>query len=183
MMKKLFVVLMLVVTGVFGSASSARQAPPSSATPARRPRVDVAASLPREEARTIIEAAIAYVRADNGHAAIAVVDDNGHLVSMDRMDGTSGFYERFALGKAVGAVALQQSTADSAEQFRTNPQRFFSMLSLLQGEVLLIPGGFPLIVEGRILGGVGSAGHFGEGDVLAAKAGIAAWERLRQGRR
>jgi len=151
--------------------------------PAPRPRVDVATSISLEEARIIIDAAVAHVRGEKGHAAIAVVNDNGNLVSMDRMDGTSSFFERFAVGKAVGAVALQQSTADSAEQYKTNPQRFLSALSMLQGEILLIRGGFPLVVDGRLVGGVGSAGHAGDGDVAAVKAGIAAWERFRQSRR
>jgi uncharacterized protein GlcG (DUF336 family) len=150
---------------------------------AERPRIDVATSITLEDARVIIEAATALVRQEKGHAAIVVVDDNGNIVSMDRMNGTSSFFQRFAVGKAVGAVALQVSTADTFEAYKTNPQRFLSALSMLQGEVLLIPGGFPLIVDGRIVGGVGSAGHRGDGDVRAVKAGIAAWERLRQSRR
>jgi uncharacterized protein GlcG (DUF336 family) len=148
-----------------------------------RPRIDVATSITLEEARVIIEAASALVRREKGHATIAVVDDNGNLVSMDRMDGTSSFFQRFAVGKAVGAVALQVSTAETFEAYKTNPQRFLSALNMLQGEVIFIPGGFPLIVDGRIVGGVGSAGHRGDGDVRAAKAGIAAWEQLPQSRR
>ena len=180
-------ILIAVVMGIAatgGSVASAQEKPaPAAPAPAPRPRVDVATSLSLAEARVIIEAAVARVREDKGHAAIAVVDDNGNLVSMDRMDGTSNFFERFAVGKAVGAVALQVDTGVSAEQYKTNPQRFLSALSMLQGEVLLIRGGFPLIVDGRIVGGVGSAGHFGDGDVEAVKAGIAAWERFRQSRR
>ena len=148
-----------------------------------RPRIDVATSITLEEARAIIEAAAALVRQEKGHAAIVVVDDNGNVVSMDRMDGTSSFFQRFAVGKAVGAVALQVSTAETFEAYKTNPQRFLSALSMLQGEVILIPGGFPLVVDGRIVGGVGSAGHRGDGDVRAAKAGVAAWEKFRQNQR
>jgi uncharacterized protein GlcG (DUF336 family) len=148
-----------------------------------RPRIDVATSITLEEARAIIEAAAALVRQEKGHAAIVVVDDNGNVVSMDRMDGTSSFFQRFAVGKAVGAVALQVSTAETFEAYKTNPQRFLSALSMLQGEVILIPGGFPLVVDGRIVGGVGSAGHRGDGDVRAAKAGVAAWEKFRQNKR
>jgi glc operon protein GlcG len=170
----------------FSFIARAQEKPPEggapTAAPRERPRIDAATSLSLEEARIIIEAAVARVRADKAHAAIAVVDDNGNLVSMDRVDGTSSFFQRFAVGKAVGAVALQQTTAESAEQYKTNPQRFLSALSMLQGEILLIRGGFPLIVDGRIVGGVGSAGHRGDGDVEAVKAGIAAWERYRETR-
>jgi glc operon protein GlcG len=166
-------------TGFEVSILCAQESPaPRSDVFADRPRIDVSTSITLEEARVIIEAAAALVRQEKGHAAIVVVDDNGNLVSMDRMNGTSSFFQRFAVGKAVGAVALQVSTAETFEAYKTNPQRFLSALSMLQGEVLLIPGGFPLIVDGRVVGGVGSAGHRGDGDVRAAKAGLAAWEKL-----
>jgi uncharacterized protein GlcG (DUF336 family) len=171
-------------TGLVSTLSFAQEAPaPRSDVFADRPRIDVATSITLEDARVIIEAAAALVRQEKGHAAIVVVDDNGNVVSMDRMNGTSSFFQRFAVGKAVGAVALQVSTAETFEAYKTNPQRFLSALSMLQGEVLLIPGGFPLIVDGRVVGGVGSAGHRGDGDVRAAKAGLAAWEKLRQGQK
>jgi uncharacterized protein GlcG (DUF336 family) len=150
---------------------------------ASRPLIRTPTNLTLEEARVIVEAAKAVVKADNGRAAIAVVDFNGNLVSLDSMDGTSGFWVRFAIGKAMGAASLQQSTAESAEQLKTNPQRFHSALSMLGGEIILIPGGFPLIVDNVIVGAVGSAGHRGDGDVRAVKAGIAAWEKYRQSKR
>jgi uncharacterized protein GlcG (DUF336 family) len=150
---------------------------------AARPLIRVPTALPLEEARVIVEAAKAVVKAENGRAAIAVVDFNGNLVSLDSMDGTSGFWVKFAIGKAMGAVTLQQNTADSADQLQTNPQRFHSALSLMQGQIILIPGGFPLIVDNIIVGAVGSAGHRGDGDVRAVKAGIAAWEKFRQSKR
>ena len=148
-----------------------------------RPLIRVPTALPLDEARVIVEAAKAVVKADNGRAAIAVVDFNGNLVSLDSMDGTSGFWVKFAIGKAMGAVTLQQTTAESADQLQTNPQRFHSALSLMEGQIILIPGGFPLIVDNVIVGAVGSAGHRGDGDVRAVKAGIAAWEKYRQSRR
>ena len=150
---------------------------------AARPLIRVPTALPLDEARVIVEAAKGVVKADNGRAAIAVVDFNGNLVSLDSMDGTSGFWVKFAIGKAMGAVTLQQTTAESSDQLQTNPQRFHSALSLMEGQIILIPGGFPLIVDNVIVGAVGSAGHRGDGDVRAVKAGIAAWEKYRQGKR
>ena len=156
---------------------------PAASDRASRPLIRVPTALSLDEARILIEAAKAVVKADNGRAAIAVVDFNGNLVSLDSMDGTSGFWVKFAIGKAMGAVTLQQTTAESADQLQTNPQRFHSALSLMEGQIILIPGGFPLIVENVIVGAVGSAGHRGDGDVRAVKAGIAAWEKYRQSKR
>ena len=150
---------------------------------AARPVIRVPTALTLEEARVIVEAAKAVVKAENGRAAIAVVDFNGNLISLDSMDGTSGFWVKFAIGKAMGAVTLQQSTAESGDQLKTNPQRFHSALSLMEGQIILIPGGFPLIVDNVIVGAVGSAGHRGDGDVRAVQAGIAAWEKYRQSKR
>ncbi|HEX5605274.1 MAG TPA: heme-binding protein [Candidatus Binatia bacterium] len=182
--------LLLSVTAVslffFGNGRSGSlaiaigQEKPVSIERATRPLIRVPTHLTLEEARLIIEAAKSVVKAENGRAAIAVVDFNGNLVSLDSMDGTSGFWIRFAIGKAMGAATLQQSTAESADQLQTNPQRFHSALSLMQGQIILIPGGLPLIIDNVIVGAVGSAGHRGDGDVRAAKAGIAAWEKYRQ---
>jgi uncharacterized protein GlcG (DUF336 family) len=173
--------LMLVAVLPPGSANAQEKSSPSDR--AARPLIRVPTALPLEEARIIVEAAKAVVKADNGRAAIAVVDFNGNLVSLDAMDGTSGFWVKFAIGKAMGAVTLQQSTADSADQLQTNPQRFHSALSLMEGQIILIPGGLPLIVDNVIVGAVGSAGHRGDGDVRAVKAALAAWEKYRQNKR
>jgi glc operon protein GlcG len=176
----IFSLLLLVVLPLSAVIAQEKSAP---ADRASRPIVRVPTALTLEEARVIVEAAKAVVKAENGRAAIAVVDFNGNLVSLDSMDGTSGFWVKFAIGKAMGAVTLQQSTAESAEQLQTNPQRFHSALSLMEGQIILIPGGFPLIVDNIIVGAVGSAGHRGDGDVRAVKAGIAAWEKFRQSKR
>jgi uncharacterized protein GlcG (DUF336 family) len=178
------VFLLAVVEASSASRVRAQEKPaPPQNERAARPLVRVPTALPLEEARAIVDAAKALVKAENGRAAIAVVDFNGNLVSLDAMDGTSGFWVKFAIGKAVGAATLQQSTAESGDQIKTNPQRFHSALSLMEGQIILIPGGFTLIVDDIIVGAVGSAGHRGDGDVRAVKAGIAAWEKLRQSKR
>jgi uncharacterized protein GlcG (DUF336 family) len=53
--------------------------------------IRVPTHLTLEEARIIIEAAKSVVQAENGRAAIAVVDFSGNLVSLDSTNGTSGF--------------------------------------------------------------------------------------------
>ena|SRR5437870_3172014 len=173
------VVILMLATGRGAPISAAGAPEQSSVQPPEPARAHVERSLSLVEARIIIDAAMAYVRSQDRDAAIAVVDEHGNLISMDRTDGTSQFYGRFAVGKAVGAAALQQPTAVSAEQYEVNPQRFLSALSMLQGEILLIRGGVPLMIDGRVIGGVGSAGFGPVGDEPAVAAGIEAWERYR----
>ena len=172
-----------LIAGSWTNARAQEKPEPAPADRATRPLVRVPTALPLDEARVIVETAKAVVKAENGRAAIAVVDFNGNLVSLDSMDGTSGFWVKFAIGKALGAVTLQQSTAESGDQVKSNPQRFHSALSLMEGQIILIPGGFPLIVDNVIVGAVGSAGHRGDGDVRAVQAGMAAWEKFRQGKK
>jgi uncharacterized protein GlcG (DUF336 family) len=172
--------LVAVPRGAAGPAAEPHRQEAAGARPAGR--IDVATSISLEEARVIVDAAVANARAAGGHPTIVVVDDHGDVVSMDRMDGTSDYFARFAVGKARGAVALQAPTSESSEQYGTNPQRFLSALSMLQGEVLLIRGGEPLFDGNRLIGGVASAGFGPNGDEPAVAAGIAAWQQYRQSR-
>src|SRR5262249_40411302 len=150
----------LVVIGVIGvataSGGSAASGPERAGTASLAPVVGAPAaqisgvsSLSLQEGRVIVGAAVAPGGAEGGGAAIAVVDDNGNLVSMDRMDGASGYFGRFAVGKAVAAVALQQPTSVSAEQYRNNPERILSAMSILPGQVWFTRGGVPIVVDGR----------------------------------
>jgi uncharacterized protein GlcG (DUF336 family) len=180
----LVIALVVVLVAVPRGAAAPASAPQGQATGGARPagRIDVATSISLEEARVIVDAAVAQARAAGGHPVIVVVDDRGDVVSMDRVDGTTDYFARFAIGKAKGAVALQQPTLDTAGSYDTNPQRFLSSLSMLQGEVLLIPGGVPLFDGNRLVGGVASAGFGPNGDEPAVMAGIAAWVEWRQAR-
>jgi Haem degrading protein HbpS-like len=101
---------------------------------------------------------------------------------------TDGLYQIFSVhlrqcphnddASAKRCGGSQVDTAASAEQVKTNPARFQSALSMLEGEILLIPGGTPLIIDNVVVGGVGSAGPGGDGDVRAVKAAIAAWGKV-----
>jgi glc operon protein GlcG len=175
----LVVALIVVLVAVPRGAAAPAAAPVGQATGGGRPagRIDVATF---EEARVIVDAAVANARAAGGHPVIVVVDDRGDVVSMDRVDGTTDYFARFAIGKAKGAVALQQPTSDTNDSYEANPQRFHSTLSMLQGEVLLIRGGVPLFDGNRLIGAVASAGFGPNGDEPAVMAGIAAWEQWRQ---
>jgi glc operon protein GlcG len=178
----LVVTLVVVLVAVpRGAAAPTARADAQEATGTRPAgRIDVTTSISLDEARVIVDAAVANARAAGGHPTIVVVDDHGDVVSMDRMDGTTNFFTRFAEGKARAAVALQQPTEETADQYGSNPQRFLSALSMFSGELILIRGGVPLFDGNRLVGGVASAGFGPNGDEPAVLAGIAAWEQYRQ---
>jgi uncharacterized protein GlcG (DUF336 family) len=138
-------------------------------------------SISREDARTIIEAAIAYAR-DNTQSRMAVVvlDNAGHLVSADRMDGASFHLEKFAHGKAFLAVITRQNTQAAADMAKTRPDRYFGIMDMYPGEVYLTGGGEPIAADGNLVGAVGVAGLPEGVDEKAGMAGIAAWEKARK---
>jgi uncharacterized protein GlcG (DUF336 family) len=131
----------------------------------------------------IVDAVVALVKAEKGRAAIAVVDHNGNLISMDSMDGNSRFWSRFAVGKAVGAVNAPGRHRRVGGTSQDKSHALQSALSMLQGEILLIPGGTPLIIDNVVVGGVPRAGHRGDGDVRAVRADSPPGEKFRQSRR
>ena len=113
----------MITTALMLSAVTAQeQSAPAGEMFAARPRIDVPVSLSLEEARVMIDAAVALVKAEKGRAAIAVVDYNGNLISMDSMDGNSRFWARFAVGKAVGAVAFRWTQPCRRSRSRRTPR-------------------------------------------------------------
>lgn len=132
------------------------------------------------EARVIIDASVAYARAQKMRMAVVIVDQSGHVVSADRMDGGSFHLNTFAEGKAFAAVILRQSTEHAAAFAKDRPDRYFGILAMYPGKVYLVGGGLPLAVDDRIVGGVGIAGLPKGLDEKAALAGIEAWSKFRK---
>ncbi len=131
--------------------------------------------LTLQEARVIIDTAIARARELDQRVAVAVVDEAGHIISVDKMDGTSLLRDRFAAGKAFAAVLLRRPTAETVELRESRPELYNGALHMFPGQIYLVPGGVPLEVDGRIVGAVGVAGGASGVDDQCAEAGIAAW--------
>jgi uncharacterized protein GlcG (DUF336 family) len=135
-------------------------------------------SLP--EARAIIEGAIAYARETKLPMAVVVVDHAGNVVSADRMDGASLQNIRFAEGKAFASALYRQTTEELGALYKTRPDRYFGIMNMYPGKIYLVGGGVPLAVDGQLVGGVGVAGLPEGVDEKSARAGIAAWMKLRE---
>ncbi len=172
------VVSLLVVLGTVRNTTAAspseKPAPPS-------PLLAPPLSLPLQEARVIIEGTEAYARSLNMRCAVFVLDNVGNMISADRMDGAPFNVERFARGKAFAAVIMRQPSAVADDLMKTRPDRYHGILNLYPGEIYFISGGLPLAVENRLVGAVGVAGLPPGVDEKAAEAGIAAWQKYRQG--
>ena len=87
---KTFGVLSLIGLLLILTRASDNTAPWASEAPAPTSNPIVSSSsLPLAEARAIIDGAIAFTRNSKMRMAVVVLDDGGHLISADRMDGTS----------------------------------------------------------------------------------------------
>jgi uncharacterized protein GlcG (DUF336 family) len=121
-----------------------------------------------EAAKKIAVAAEAEARKNNWNVVIAVVDDGGHLVFLQRIDGTQTGSIDVAIGKARTAAAFKRPTKVFDELAKTRP----SIMSL--GDVTLLEGGVPIMTGGQLVGAVGVSGVTSQQDAQIAEAGIAA---------
>jgi uncharacterized protein GlcG (DUF336 family) len=125
-------------------------------------------SLNLEAAKLIASACEATARRNGWKVVIAVVDDGGHALLLERIDGAQSSSVETALGKAKAAVGFRRPTRILEE---TVNQGRFAYLSLA-GAPVLMQGGLPIEVEGQFLGAVGVSGVKASDDEIVAQAGI-----------
>jgi uncharacterized protein GlcG (DUF336 family) len=83
---------------------------------------------------------------------VVILDEEGQLISADRMEGASFHLERFAKGKALASLIMRDRTEAAAELSKTRPDRYFGIMNMYPGEVYLVGGGLPLAVGNRLVG-------------------------------
>ena len=124
--------------------------------------------LTLEAARLVAAAAEATAVRNGWRVVIAVVDDGGHALCLQRLDGTQSSSVETALGKAKAAVGFKRPTRILEEMVNNGR---FSFLSAPGGPVLL-QGGLPIEVDGQLVGAVGVSGVKASDDEIIAQAGI-----------
>jgi glc operon protein GlcG len=129
-------------------------------------------ALTLDAAKRIAAAAEAEAMKNKWNVVIAVVDDGGHLLYLQRQDGTQTGSIEVAVGKARTAMAFKRPTKVFDDLAKTRP----SIVSLGTDAVLL-EGGVPIAVDGQVIGAVGVSGVTSQQDAQIAEAGIAALER------
>jgi glc operon protein GlcG len=114
--------------------------------------------LTRQRARESIERGIAKAQALGFKVAIAVVDDAGHLVVCDRMDGALWVTPEIARAKANAAAAFHATTLDLEERFSKRQLFADTVATLGDYQFVFGRGAIPLFEDGRIVGAVGVSG-------------------------
>ena len=125
--------------------------------------------LTLEAAKKIAVAAEAEARKNNWNVVIAVVDDGGHLVYLQRIDGTQTGSIDVAIGKARTSAAFKRPTKVFDELAKTRPS-----ITSISPNAVLLEGGVPVMVGGQLVGAVGVSEVTSQQDAQIAEAGIAA---------
>ena len=119
--------------------------------------------------RAICDKVFDLAQSFNAHICVVAVDLGGHPVVLMRGDHAQFATIEAARRKAVAASTLQMPTAAAVDLFKADPLVTTALTA--SGEMLLIPGGFPVIFEGNCVGGFGIAGgHYSEDDMIGRKA-------------
>lgn len=127
--------------------------------------------LTLEGARAVIAAAVAEARSLKAPGgAIAVVDEGGNVIAVERLDGTFAAGARISEGKARTAALFKRPTKVFEEAIRKGR---VSMTAL--DDFTPLQGGVPIVVEGQVVGAVGVSGAASaEQDEALALAGAGA---------
>ena len=135
--------------------------------------------LTLEGARAIIAGAEAKARSMGWKMNIAVVNDGGHLIAFERMEGARPASVYTAMTKATTAATMRQPSGPFPPG-TTNPDPLLN-ISLQNaamasgGKVTTLYGGVPVVVDGQVIGAVGIGGGSGEQDADASRAGVRAF--------
>ena len=124
-------------------------------------------------AKKIAVAAEVEAQANGWNVVIVIADDSGHLLYLQRMDGTQLASIDIAVAKAVSAVKYKRSTKVFEEALLGGRQAILALIGAMPVE-----GGLPLICGGEIVGAIGVSGVQSDQDGIIAKAGVAALEHL-----
>lgn len=100
--------------------------------------------------------------------AIAIVDDGGHLMWLQRLDGAPLTSSQIATGKAHTSAMGRRPSKAYADRISSGEVAVLSM----PGELTFLEGGEPILVEGEVVGAVGVSGVRSAEDAQIARAGI-----------
>ena len=127
-------------------------------------------TLTTEDTRAIPAAAEAEATKNGWAVTLAIVDDGGHLLWLQRLDGAAPISAEIAPAKARTA-ALGRRESKVYEDMINGGRVSFLSAPVLHG---MLEGGVPIVIDGQVIGAVGVSGVKSTEDAQIARAGIAA---------
>ena len=130
-------------------------------------------ALNLEVGKEIAAAAEAFAKRNSWNVVIAIVDDGGHLIYLQRADGTQ-----------IGSIEIAIRKAKTTVNFKRPSKAFADRLSKGGVGLVALPGGLafeggvPIIHQGEVIGGIGVSGVTAQQDGLIAQAGADALAKI-----
>lgn len=147
---------------------SAAAQPPENKTPLLEKKV-----LSLEAARKMVAAAEAEAERNHWRGVIAVVDDGGWLIMLERMDHAAMTASvDLAMGKARSAALFKKPTQDLEDTINHGRYAAITARGFIE-----MQGGIPVVVDGEVVGAIGASFATPDQDVRVARAGLAAIEQ------
>ena len=140
-----------------------------------------ALKLERREARAMVDAALAEAARLGVPETCCVTDEAGFPLVLERMDSARVTGPQIAWNKAFTAAGHKRST----HLFNTPPNgpalpgnEAFGIQWSFEGRFAVFVGGYPIVVDGEVVGGIGLSGGNGEQDTACGVAGLRALAEL-----
>jgi len=123
--------------------------------------------LTQEDAKKIAATADAEAKRNDWPVVIAIVDDGGHLLHLQRMDNVQYGSVNVAIEKARAAIAFRRPTKVLENNITEGRLHYLGLPGALPVE-----GGLPITIDGQFVGAVGVSGVRSYQDAQIAQAGI-----------
>jgi glc operon protein GlcG len=121
--------------------------------------------LTLDDCKKIMAACEAEARRNKWNVVIAILDDGGHLLLLERMDGATPANAEIAVQKGRSAAVSRRSTKAWEDRIKDG------RTSMLKMPVLPVQGGIPVMYQGECVGGIGVSGVQSHEDEQIAQAG------------
>ena len=125
-------------------------------------------TLTAADAQKMMTACKAEARKNNWNVSIAIVDDAGALLHLERLDGANPVTAEVAHGKALTTATFRRPSKDIEDRLKDRP----AFLKLPGG--IPLQGAVPVMHQGECVGAIGVSGVQSHEDEQIANAGVAA---------
>jgi len=122
--------------------------------------------ITHEASLKMLQAGVAKAKELGVKISLAVVDASGQTIAFLMMDGARFFSGRTTIKKAITSASQRLPTGYAPEE------RVLSMQIRMDGDFTNVLGGFPVWMEGQVVGGVAAGGAKEEEDAIIAKAAL-----------
>ena len=171
-MKRTAAVMLLLSVALFVAVTVHAQTQTPAAAPPPPPAYGTPITL--DQAKKVLSAAEAEAKKNNWNVVISIVDTGGQLVTMSRLDNTQFGSVEVAREKAYSSVAFRRPTKVFQDAIAKGGENV-RLLGLTGAS--LLEGGIPIVVDGKIVGGIGVSGVTSVQDAQIAQAGIDALKK------